>query len=981
VTATPILENLAREFKAKLEYVHAALDMIDAGLTAPFIGRYRRQQVGGLSESFIRRLDRRRDELEELDRRKGTILRLLEKEEGIADSVKEQIQACMERFEVEDLFLPHRRPEPEVQLALDRGLGTLADLLTASVPKEKRLSSEPASPEAAPLETQPEGAEGAPAVESDSPVTEESEASESAPEAAEEAPAPVAGDVSLEDSPPEPVDPVSEPSEAGEAAPAPEATQTSAETIEAPAADQIEAPAADQVEAPVADQQDGSAEPPSAEPVAPPEGKESASAAEPAAPSGRSEEATAEEVLSAELARLCSEFVSPDKGVHNESEALAGAMRILSDRLGRNPRLRSTLRKMMRKHGILTVRPLVDEKKAGRHKGLLKINQPMRQIQGNRLLAIRQAQKERILATRISMDTEQALEKVRQALGKHLDPAVHNALNEVCHRALTRRLLPMIEEDIRLELKERADAEALRFLSQHLRQLFLTPVLPRRARVVGVDVNAKGDWTFVPLDEFGNPISKDEVKIETGAKDAAALGVDLKAALESCDPDSIAISSGKNSRAAVQRMRAAFTASGLDAFVFIATEAGLSSYANSEVARTELPEMSISQRMAVSLGRRLQDPMFELLKVDPRHLSLGSEQALVSKANVRRCFAETVESCVAHVGCEVNHAPLHFLAALPGLDRQAAEKIVARREQEPIKSRDELRDEGILTEAQWASSAGFLRIYQSPEPLDRSNLHPEQYMLARQLVESVGGTMSDALGRPGGTRGLKREEFEIDPDTWRDLMRELAHPGRDPRHRLFAPRLLDADCDAAVLTRDRVIEGVVSNVTSFGAFVDVGLAQDAIIHISEISDHYVRDARELVSVGQVVRARILEGGDKRLTLSLKGVPREARESRGRRGGARRRGRGRGRGGRDEGPRGNPNLRAAQSRRDGLGGTGGGSGRRGGGRRGRGGRPGNRRDREGDAERVDLKKLNQAAKETQNNPFAAFFNDDSSAEDS
>ncbi len=967
MTATSILEFLTREFKTELPYVQAALEMIDAGLTAPFIGRYRRSQVGGLSESFIRRIDRARTDLEELERRKGTILRLLEKEEGVDDSVKEQIQACMDRFEVEDLFLPHRRPEPEVQLALDRGLGGLADLLTAPVPKGQRKDSEAAPEAQAAADEAPEAGVEAPAAVPDeataAPVEAPAEASAEAPvdgEKVVEIPTPTSAPVAEE-------------------AAAPAATADGETPVAAP-----EAPAA---EAAAATPAEGVSEPTAAPATdakaagrAPEAGKDTAE---------QSEEAAASAMLTPELARLCQGFVDPDRGVHNESEALAGAMRILSDRLGRNARLRGALRRMMRKQGVLSVRALVDDKKAGRHKGLLKINQPMRQIQGNRLLAIRQAQKERILATRITMDQSQAMGKVRQALGKHLEPAVLSALDEVCQRALTRRLLPMIEEDIRLELKERADLEALRFLSQHLRQLLLSSVLPRRTRVAGVDVNAKGDWTFVMVDADGAAISTDEHKIEVGEKDAAALGADLTTMLETLGVDALAISSSKSSRAAVQRLRPALKAAGLETGVFIATDAGLSNYANSDVARKELPDHSISQRMAISLARRLQDPMSELLKVDPRHLSLGSEQALVSKANVRRVFLETVESCVAHVGCEVNRAPAHFLAALPGLDVDAAAKIVERREASPIQSRAELRDEGVLTEAQWASAAGFLRIYQSPEPLDRSNLHPEQYVLARQTVESVGGTMEDTLGRPGATKGLKREDFEVDQDTWRDMMRELAYPGRDPRHRLFVPRLLDPETDPAVLTKDKVVEGIVTNVTSFGAFVDIGLKNDAIIHISEISDHYVRDARELVSVGQVIRARLLEGGGQRLTLSLKNVPREQREIRrggsgsGGGGGARRGGgggaggRGRGRD-RDDRPRGNPNLRAAQTRRDGLGGAGSGQSRRGGGggrgRAGAGGR-GGRRDRdEGDA-RVDLRKLNQASKEVGSNPFAQFFKSD------
>jgi uncharacterized protein len=897
VTTIPILETLAREFKTSVESVRGALEMIDAGLTAPFIGRYRRNQVGALSESLIRRLDRARGQLEELERRKGTILRLMEKEPETPAKALEQIKACTDRFEVEDLFLPHRRPEPEVQLAMDRGLDGLADLIIKQVPREQRPAEEPKA----------EKAEGE----------------------------------------------------------APEAEEVKAEEIEA-----VETKAAEP-EAKAAEPEAKAAEPEAK--AEEPEPKTKAKAHKPT---------SKETILTPELARLCVQFVSPDRGVHNESEALAGAMRVLSARLGRNPRLRGQLRQMMRKHGVLTVRALVDDKKAGRHKGLLKINRPMRQIQGNRLLSIRQAQKDRILTTRISVDRGQALKRVADCLGRHLEPGVEGVVAEVCARALDRRLLPMIEEDVRLELKERADAEALRFLSQHLRQILLTPVLARRSKVVGIDVNAKGDWILSAVDSSGTVISTEELRIEVGEKDAAALGAELNAALGSLGPEAAAVSSGKSSRAALAKLRSAFTASEFGLFVFLVSDAGLSSYANSEGARKELVGLSISQRMAVSLARRLQDPMNELIKVEPRHLSLGSEQGLVSKANVRRCFTETVESCAAHVGCDVNRAPARFLAALPGLDAAAAAKIIEQREKKPIESRTELRDEGILTEAQWASSVGFLRVPGSCEALDRSNLHPEQYVLARQLIEAVGSTMEDGLGRMGITKGLKRSDFDVDGDTWRDLMRELSHPGRDPRFRLHVPQLLEAETDRARLVRDRVVEGLVSNVTSFGAFIDIGLAQDALVHISEVSSHYVRDARELLSVGQMVRARIIDGSGPRLTLSLKNVPREVREHRPRPGGrsaGASRGRGAGRQ-RDERPATNPNLRAAQSRRDGLGGSGSGGRGRGGGGRGGGGAGargrGDRHQDEGDRfQRSDLTRLNEESKKAAANPFADFFKED------
>jgi uncharacterized protein len=350
-------------------------------------------------------------------------------------------------------------------------------------------------------------------------------------------------------------------------------------------------------------------------------------------------------------------------------------------------------------------------------------------------------------------------------------------------------------------------------------------------------------------------------------------------------------------------------------------------------------------------------------------------------------FSETVESCTAHVGCEVNHAPLSFLSNVPGLDEGVALKLMERRGERPFESREELRSVGLLSEAQWTTAAAFLRVKGSSEPLDATTLHPEQYDLARRVVESAGGTIEDSLGRPGITKGLRRTDFAVEEHTWRDLMRELWHPGRDPRPRLFRPELLDPGADPVTLTRGRVVEGVVANVASFGAFVDIGLPTDAMVHVSEISRRYVRDARELVSVGQSVRAVIKEARGQRLSLSVKDAPEPARE--GRRGGGP--GRKGGRGGPRDRDRERPSIpvRAAQSRRDGLAGAGGrdgrgrgkgrgkgrpGEGRPGGGRSGGGrgpGRGGDRRRR--DEEFVHPEDLKSVAGEAAGyNPFASFF---------
>lgn len=955
MTSIHIVEELAREFSISPEQVQSTLEMLDAGLRAPFIGRVRGPATGGLPERVVRLVAQRRDELAELDRRRGTILRSLEGDGSHAkadEPTLERVRRCMDRFELEDLFLPHRRPEPEVQLALDRGLGRLADELVAPLPKELRAPS----------------AEGHDAENHEGDAAEGDAAHAEAPAHEEHAPA-----------------------EHHEPAPS-----------EAPAAEAA-------VEAPSDAPQEAQSEAAAAE-----GGSEEAEASEPSPTVKVSLEGLSpdeqkllhgEYEVTPELARLCEQYVNPDKGLHTASEVLKGALRILSDRLGRNPRLRGTIRKLLRKNGLVTVRAAVEDSRLGRHRPIARLRAPLRQLQGHKLIAIRQAQKERAVTMAISLDRHIALPKVRAALGAHLKPEFKSVLDSVALQTLEHRLLPLIEGDVRLELKERADEEALRFLAQHLRQVLLASPLGRKA-VCGVDVGAKGDWTIAFLDEQG-AVRGTPAKIELGDKDDAALGAELKAAAEAAGeprPIAIAVGHSKPARNALAKLRAALRTLDDRTPVMLVNDAGLSSYTNSDAARSEFAELSVPQRAAISLGRRLQDPLSEILKIDPKHLGLGAEQGLVSKANLRRTLDETVESCVALVGCDVNRAPLSILRHMPGLDEAMAKKLIERRSQSPFTSRDDLRSEGLLSEAQWTNCAASLRIAGGSEPLDRTSLHPEQYDIARRVLESSGGSVAESLGRPGVTKGLRRVDFNVDDHVWRDLMRELWHPGRDPRVPLHLPRFLSHDTDRVTLSKDRVIEGVISNVASFGAFVDIGLEQDGMVHVSEISDRYVRDARELVSIGDCVRLRIVDGQSARVALSLKNVPdperpprreergeRPPRGERGERGprGDRREGGGGG-GRRFEREEPKAPVRAATTRRDGLAGTGGG-GRRGfggkggprggpGGGGGGGGRPGGGRPPFKDGERgaggereeglspQELRAL--GAKKAINNPFAS-----------
>jgi len=948
VTAA-IVETLAKEFAVRMEHAARVFELLQAGNKAPYIARYHRAEIGDFNDGSIRRFARRLRQFEELDVRRATILRSIEElrsRSGESGPPPQAVLDCTDRFELEDQFLPFRRPEPEVQLAIDRGLEALADALVAPAPRgtpglDPRVD-EPESGvdegEGGPAEAAaPQHAEGSP----------EAEASPEAVEAVHEA-APIHEDE-------------------------PEAPESEAESTEASAAEGESAGTGENHE-------------PSGEAAPGPEPQPARAAFHPAHID-----------LSPQLARLCAQHVNPDRGVHTEQQALDGAMRILSDRLGRNPELRSLLRRLLRKHARVGVRALVDEGRLGRNRALLKIHAPLRQLQGHRLIALRQAQAQRLVALLLGVDENVVLPKVRAALGRRIHPDYASVADEVARQALHLRLLPMIEDDVRNELRERADEEALRLVAQHLRQILLTPAAgPRPA--AGVHVDAKGDWVIVVVDADGQPQGA-EIKLEAASLALPELAQKLNESMRGTGVMALCLGNGKAARPGLTKLREALQVLGVEASAVLVNEAGLGHYANSELARSELAAYSVPAREAISLARRYQDPLQEFLKFDPRHLGLGREQLVLGKAPLRRLVHDVIESCVAHVGCDLNHAPLSFLRHVPGLAFESAKKLVDRRAERPFASREELRTEGLLDDLAWVNAIGFLRVRDSSEPLDATALHPQQYDLARRVILQGGASVEETLGRRDAAKGLRRADFDVDEFTWRDLVREISFPGRDPRPRQFLPRLLPPELDPKTLQKDQVVEGLVSSVASFGAFVDVGLAKDALVHISEISNHYVRDARALLSIGQVVRARVTSAGGPRLELSLKNVPdfrrgpagpRPPRGQAAEEGGERPARAGR-RGGRrereEQWPEHQPVLRAARSRRDGLvtgksgderrrGGGRGRDGERGAGRGGVGagrGGAGAARGRGGAREEYDADAIRRASRPTGSyNPFASFF---------
>lgn len=1001
--ATPaeslIPKTLAKELSLPVPQVEAALGLLAQGFLPPYIARVRRAEIGDISEGRLRRIARRAEELEVIELRRANILRSLRAKDDTDPKLIEAVASCTDRFELEDLFVAHRRPEIEVQRAIDHGLSGLADKLVERAPKSAKgeaVAKEGASMQATPSEAKAAVEADAQAARPKPPAeTAEGPAATSAPAAEAQGDAPSEA-------------PEAAPEASGDAAaPAAEAAGTDSPAADASAADAADAAATSTASDDTATGGSETADDSGTEDA--PDAKSAVKGQIPSLHHGLE--------VTPELARVCEDFVKPDRGVHTEQEALDGAMRLLSDRLGRNARLRGQIRRLLRKEGRMVVRPTGsgEPKRVGRYKALFKLDAPLRQLQPHTLIALRQGQKERILTTHITTKGDALLDRVRGALGRHTKPEFKSVLDAVARRALERRLLPMLEPDVRLELKERGDAGALRFLAKYLRRQLLA--LPGGTRpVLGVKVNARGAWVIVRIDEAGAVIESEvtlpapkakpaeapasseapaapegepvpaapepqpetitkrsgEVTIETKGKEGPRpieeLASELTALLEDGRFRSVAIGAGKSSRGAVTQLRQALAHAGSDAFVFVVNDSGLGSWANSADARKAHKDLSVPAREALGLARRFQDPLVELLKAEPRHLVHGMEQSHVSKAALKRVLDETIKSAVAFVGANVNTAPGHFLSAVPGLSKEAVDKLLARRAAKPFGNREELRE--VLEPLEWQNAVAFLQIEGGDQPLDATGLHPEQYPLVERVIAGSGRGFDEVFGQPGGLKGVKRSQFEdVDEVAWRDLVRELAHPGRDPRPRIYIPRLFTPDVDPATLEKGQLVEGIVTNVANFGAFVDLGLVKDAMVHVSDATGRYVSDAREVFAVGDIVRAKVVGANGPRITLTLKGVGRD----RPRHGAPQRRGRDEGRAGRGGGkprtpkPAFDPGQRAAQTRRDGIAGRPSGTGR--GGRRfGKG----ERRERGERFDRRDLQKINE---EVKFNPFASFFKDE------
>lgn len=562
-------------------------------------------------------------------------------------------------------------------------------------------------------------------------------------------------------------------------------------------------------------------------------------------------------------------FVDAEKGVASGEEALEGARHIIAEIVNEDETARSRLRALFAQKA--TVRSAVvagKEAEGAKFKDYFDWQEPAATVPSHRLLAMRRGEREDVLSLTLLPDEGEALPLLESLFlkGEGPDSAhVRLALHDSYKRLLSRSL----ETELRVTLKERADAEAIRVFAENLRELLLAPPLGAK-RVMGIDPGFRTGCKVVCLDRQGKLLHHDTVYPHTGEGQAEKARHTLRQLCTRFEIEAIAIGNGTAGRESEQFVRDL----GLDpsVMVLLVNESGASIYSASEVARAEFPDHDLTVRGAVSIGRRLMDPLAELVKIDPKSIGVGQYQHDVDQTALKAGLDDVVMSCVNGVGVDLNRASAQLLTYVSGLGPQLARNIVAHRDANgPFATRQALQKVPRLGPKAFEQAAGFLRIPGAANPLDASAVHPESYAIVDAMAADLGCSVQALMEQPELRQRIDIQRYVTDKvglPTLTDIMAELAKPGRDPRRTFEAFAFADHVSEIKDLEPGMRLPGIVTNVTKFGAFVDLGVHQDGLVHISELADRFVKDPSEVVKVQQKVTVTVLEVDLERKRISL-----------------------------------------------------------------------------------------------------------------
>ena len=557
-----------------------------------------------------------------------------------------------------------------------------------------------------------------------------------------------------------------------------------------------------------------------------------------------------------------------------DAEALQGARDIIAEWINEHEQARQIVRKSFQLTAVLTAKVIKGKEEEGvKYKDYFAFHEPLSRCSSHRLLALRRGESEGILRVSIAPDSEGCLGRLcrRFVKGKGDDAKqVATAIDD----AFKRLLKPAIETEFANQSKAKADAEAIRVFSANLRQLLLAAPLGQK-RVLGIDPGFRTGCKVVCLDAQGNLLHNEAIFPHPPQNQKGRASAKVAHLVETYDIQAIAIGNGTASRETEQFISSIRFDRKVQ--VFVVSENGASIYSASKIAREEFPDYDVTVRGAVSIGRRLMDPLAELVKIDPKSIGVGQYQHDVDQTALKKSLDQTVELCVNLVGVNVNTASKHLLTYVSGLGPTLAQNIVTyRTEHGPFTSRKALMQVPRMGAKAFEQSAGFLRIPNGEHPLDNSAVHPESYAIVERMANDLGCTVEELIAQKELKRKLDLKRYltdEVGMPTLNDIMEELDKPGRDPRQTIqvfaFDPNVKRIED----LHEGQVLPGIVTNITDFGCFVDVGIKENGLVHISELADQYVSDPSEVVALHQHVEVRVLHVDltRKRIQLSMKGV--------------------------------------------------------------------------------------------------------------
>jgi len=567
-------------------------------------------------------------------------------------------------------------------------------------------------------------------------------------------------------------------------------------------------------------------------------------------------------------------FVDPEQEVPDAAAALAGAGHILAERFAEDADLRAYVRRLTWEQGIISSRVSADKKDAvTKFEMYYDFQEPLRDVPSHRMLAMRRGEKEEVLYLTILAPVEEIIAglKARTVRGESI---FRTLLAEVAEDAYSRLLSQSIEVELRLEAKQRAEETAIRVFSDNLRNLLLAPPAGGK-RVLGIDPGLRTGCKLAAVDGTGRFLDNATIYPHTGEGKAVAARKELLRLVEAHDCEMIAIGNGTAGRETEQFVAEALAESGRPVPLVMVSEAGASVYSASDIAREEFPELDLTVRGAISIARRLQDPLAELVKVDPKSIGVGQYQHDVNQTHLKKSLDAVVESCVNFVGVNLNTASWALLSYVSGVGPALAKAIVRHRdEQGKFASRKGLLDVARFGAKAFEQSAGFLRIRGGSHPLDNTAVHPERYPVVEAMAADAGVSLADLVADPALVSRIDLSRYvtgSVGLPTLRDILDELKKPGRDPRQEFKAAAFRDDVREMTDLKEGMVLQGAVTNVTAFGAFVDIGVHQDGLVHVSHLADRFIKDPNDAVRVGQLVKVKVLsvDMERKRIALSIR----------------------------------------------------------------------------------------------------------------